>query len=98
MAADAPGLFTAIATKERRKGKIYLDYLRNARGATAIAPYSTRARPGAPVALPVAWDELAGLASAAAFTVPAVLRRLASGAPDPWERINAAAGVLPAHT
>jgi len=57
-AADSPGLFTAVSNKERRKGKIYIDYLRNARGASAIASYSLRARPGFPAAVPIAWEEL----------------------------------------
>ena len=69
MAAEAPGLFTAVSSKERRKGRIYLDYLRNARGATAVAPYSSRARPGAPVATPLAWDELTPKTKPAEFTV-----------------------------
>jgi bifunctional non-homologous end joining protein LigD len=55
--ADPDGL-TAIMSKSRRRGKIFVDYLRNARGATAIASYSTRARAGAPVAMPVTWDDL----------------------------------------
>jgi bifunctional non-homologous end joining protein LigD len=91
----APTRFIATSTIKSREGRIYLDYLRNTRGATAIASYSTRARPGAPVALPVAWDELEGIESAAAFTVPSVLRRLASAAPDPWETLKMSAGALP---
>ena len=50
--------FTATISKERRKGKIFIDYLRNAEGATAIAPYGVRARAGAPVSMPIEWDEL----------------------------------------
>ncbi|CAG1007350.1 Multifunctional non-homologous end joining protein LigD [Phycisphaerales bacterium] len=91
----APRRFVATAGVHSREGRIFIDYLRNARGATAIAPYSTRARPGAPVALPVAWDELAGLESASAFSTAAVVRRLASGSPDPWEAMPSAAGTLP---
>ncbi|WP_227666709.1 hypothetical protein, partial [Klebsiella variicola] len=48
--------YTAAAAKSLRKGKIFIDYLRNGRGATAIAPYSTRARPGAAIAMPVSWQ------------------------------------------
>ena len=58
MARTMPARFTAKMAKPRRKGKIFVDYLRNARGATAVAPYSLRARPGAPIATPLHWDEL----------------------------------------
>lgn len=95
LAKIAPRRFVTTSGVQNREGRIYIDYLRNARGATAIAPYSTRARPGAPVALPVAWDELAGLESAGAFAVPSVMRRLAAAGPDPWDSLPAAAGVLP---
>ncbi len=89
-----PRRFVATPGASNRKGRIFIDYLRNARGATAIAPYSTRARPGAPVALPVAWDELAGLGSAGAFNVPSVLRRFESDH-DPWRSLPDAGGTLP---
>jgi len=55
---ENPGLYVTKMTKAIRKNRIYLDYLRNDRGSTAIAPYSTRARSGAPVALPLEWKEL----------------------------------------
>lgn len=58
MAAANPKLYLTKMTKAERGGRIYLDYLRNERGATAIAPYSSRARKGAPVAMPLAWAEL----------------------------------------
>jgi len=58
MEKDNPGLYLTKMTKAARKGKIYLDYLRNERGATSIAPYSPRARSGVPAALPLQWEEL----------------------------------------
>lgn len=83
-ATAAPNLFTATASKTGRTGKIYIDYLRNSRGATSIAPYSTRARPGAPVAAPLRWDELAALKTPQKYTVRTLARRLASLKADPW--------------
>lgn len=61
--------FVATMSKARRKGRIYIDWLRNQRGSTAIMPYSVRARPGAPVAAPVAWSELDDMPGPAAFTL-----------------------------
>ncbi len=58
LAAEAPEAFTATMSKKLRQGKIFIDYLRNERSATAIAAYSVRARPGAPVAVPLSWDEI----------------------------------------
>ena len=58
MARDTPSLYLTKMTKAARKNKVYLDYLRNERGATSIAPYSPRARSGVPVALPLKWEEL----------------------------------------
>ena len=84
MIADSPGRYTVSSSKRARQGKIYIDYLRNKFGATAIAPYSTRARPTAAVATPVEWDELATLGSAAAFTVTNLPRRLDHQDRDPW--------------
>jgi bifunctional non-homologous end joining protein LigD len=69
LATAQPERFTANLAKVKRKGRIFLDYLRNQRGATAILPYSARAREGAPVAAPITWDELDELQSGARFTV-----------------------------
>jgi bifunctional non-homologous end joining protein LigD len=95
MAADAPELFLAEMSKARRKGKIFIDYLRNGRGATAIAPYSTRARAGAPVAWPVAWRELGKLASAHAVTVETAAGILMKRRADPWAEYFAVKQILP---
>ena len=58
MVAAAPDRFTAALSKAKRGGKIFVDYLRNQRGATAVMPFSVRARPNAPIAVPISWDEL----------------------------------------
>jgi bifunctional non-homologous end joining protein LigD len=66
-----------------RPGKVFIDHFRNGRGATAITPYSLRARDGAPVATPLAWDEFGKTAAGAAWLAPRVLRGLRSQ-PEPW--------------
>jgi bifunctional non-homologous end joining protein LigD len=85
MAADAPGRYTTNISKARRTGRVLLDYLRNGRGATAIEAYSTRARPGAPVAVPVRWEELGPKLTSDRFDIFRLPRRLASLRSDPWE-------------
>jgi bifunctional non-homologous end joining protein LigD len=69
MAQAEPDRFTATMSKAKRKGRIFIDWLRNQRGSTAIMPYSVRARPGAPVAAPVAWSELDTIKKADSFTM-----------------------------
>ncbi|MBU0556847.1 MAG: DNA ligase D [Alphaproteobacteria bacterium] len=64
-----PERFVATMSKAKRKGRIFIDYLRNQRGGTAILPYSARARPGAPVAVPIGWEELEGAKSAQLFSI-----------------------------
>jgi bifunctional non-homologous end joining protein LigD len=83
MAAAEPQRFLSTSTLKLRPKKIFIDYLRNGRGATAVASYSLRARPGAPVAFPLAWSELDQLKRGDAFTlrnVPGLLK----GRRDPW--------------
>ena len=90
LARDEPSAFTANMAKAQRKGKVFVDYLRNVRGANAVGAFSTRARAGAPVSVPVDWDELDRLSGATDFTVAEVpLRVLGFGsgrAADPWAR------------
>lgn len=90
LAREEPQAFTANIAKAQRKGKVFVDYLRNVRGANAVGAFSTRARDGAPVSVPVDWDELDRLSGPADFTVAEVpLRVLAQGsgaAADPWAR------------
>ncbi len=88
LARSEPDRFLATASKRLRNRRIFIDYLRNGRGATAVASYSLRARPGAPVAMPVDWRELGRLQAADAFTLESVPRRLARRRRDPWEGID----------
>lgn len=94
MAADSPDRFVSTIAKSKRRGKILVDYLRNQRGATAVAPYSTRARPGAAVSAPVAWEELAPGLGPAYFTVANMPARLAALKSDPWADFRRAAKPL----
>jgi bifunctional non-homologous end joining protein LigD len=84
-AGQSPQLFTSVMSKAQRRGKIFIDYLRNDRGATAIAPYSTRAKPGAPVSVPLAWNELSPDLRSDHFTLASVPDRLKSLRGDPWK-------------
>lgn len=81
---------TSNMAKSKRRGRIFIDYLRNGRSATAIASYSTRARPGAPVAVPVAWDELTEALRPDRYNVENLRRRLTVLREDPWQGFEAA--------
>lgn len=85
LVAEAPDRYTANPLKRTRTGKIFIDYLRNGRGSSAICNYSPRAKPGAPVAVPLRWDELTKLASGAPYTVKTLPARLARLKANPWE-------------
>lgn len=87
LAAGYPDRYLATASKQKRKGLIFIDYLRNTRGATSICSYSLRARPGAPVATPLHWEALGRLTSAAMYDIKSLPRRLARLKADPWEAI-----------
>src|SRR4051812_33782473 len=84
LVASYPGRFTSNMSKRAPAGRIFIDYLRNSRGATAIAAYSPRARPGAPVATPLSWVEVENGAKPDRFTVATVPERLAKLTSDPW--------------
>ncbi len=77
-----PDRFTPRITKASRRGKIFIDYLRNDEGSTAIAPYSTRARANAPVSMPIRWDELKKDTRFDHFNINTAIRRLKQS--DPW--------------
>ncbi|HEX2136373.1 MAG TPA: non-homologous end-joining DNA ligase [Microvirga sp.] len=95
VAADSPGRYLAKASKAERKGRIFIDYLRNARGATAVAAYSTRARAGAPVSTPLSWDELSEATGADRFTVASLPARLRALDTDPWADFGRLRQTLP---
>ncbi len=88
LARSEPDRFLSTATKSKRNKRIFVDYLRNGRGATAVASYSMRGRAGAPVALPLAWSELSKLDKANAFSIKDVPARLKRRRKDPWEEIG----------
>jgi bifunctional non-homologous end joining protein LigD len=79
-----PDLFIDKMAKDRRSGKIFVDYLRNSETASAVAAFSARARPGATVSTPLAWDELGADDLRTKFDLKSVLRRLAGQKSDPW--------------
>ncbi|HET7306393.1 MAG TPA: DNA ligase D [Gammaproteobacteria bacterium] len=87
---DEPKKLTANMSKARRRGRIFLDYLRNGRGATAIASYSTRAHPHAPVSVPVRWDELSDSIKSDHYRVDNLPQRMAALKADPWDGFEAA--------
>jgi bifunctional non-homologous end joining protein LigD len=88
MAADNPNRYTATLKKSARDRRIFIDYLRNSREATAVAAYSTRARPGATVSTPLSWTELGGQKTPNFFTVLNLPQRLSRLRKDPWQGIE----------
>ena len=92
MAADDPQRYVGKMTKSLRKGKIFIDYFRNSREATSVAPYSTRARPGAAVSAPLSWEQLGRTKGANEFTVLDLKKRFRN---DPWADIGKVRQKLP---
>jgi bifunctional non-homologous end joining protein LigD len=84
IANEDPGSYTAVMSKAKRKGKIFIDYLRNYRGATSVAAYSTRAKLDAPVSVPLRWDELTPALKSDHFTLANLPQRFESLEADPW--------------
>lgn len=91
LAASDPDRLTTHLSKSKRGGKVFVDYLRNGRGSTAIVNYSTRSREGAPVAVPLRWEELGKLEHPGAYDIAGARRRLAALKKDPWEGFEEAA-------
>jgi bifunctional non-homologous end joining protein LigD len=92
MAADSPKLYLAKMTKALRHGKIFIDYFRNTREATSVAAYSTRARAGAPVSMPLSWEALPRTSGANQFTVLNIKKHLSN---DAWAEIGKVRQKLP---
>jgi bifunctional non-homologous end joining protein LigD len=95
MARDSPDRYLAIATKSARRGRIFVDYLRNGRGATAVGPYSPRALPQASVSVPLDWSELSEAIRADHFKIDNLRLRLVNLKRDPWQDIGAIRQKLP---
>jgi bifunctional non-homologous end joining protein LigD len=91
----SPERYLASMSKAKRKGKVFIDYLRNGRGQTFVAPYSTRARAGAGIAMPVAWDELSAKFNPEAFNVRSAEKYLAMRKNDPFVSLLVAKQQLP---
>jgi bifunctional non-homologous end joining protein LigD len=89
IARDAPGEYLTNMSKSKRAGKIFIDYLRNGRGATAVAAYSTRARTGAPVSVPIRWEELTEKLRPDGFNMRNLRQRLKALRKDPWRDFEA---------
>ena len=96
MASDAPDRYLTKASKAERVGRIFIDYLRNDPTSTAVGPYSTRSRPGAPVATPIEWSEVTETLNPTEFNLETVPERLRKLQQDPWADINRVTQRLPA--
>ena len=94
LAEEHPENYTTALNKQKRKGRIFLDYLRNAYGQTSVPPYAVRTKENAPVAVPLKWDELTKLESAHAYTIKNLFRRLGQ-TKDPWHDFYQNATALP---
>lgn len=95
MTALEPDEFVSVAGEKNREGRIFIDWLRNGRGATSVASYSLRARPAAGVAMPLAWASLARLRSADAYTLESAVRAITRRAADPWQEMTRIRQSLP---
>ena len=95
MAADSPERYLTKISKAERSGRIFIDYLRNDPTSTAVGPYSTRSRPGAPVATPLEWEEVGSGLDPRAFNVETVPERIRTLKRDPWSEMDLVRQRLP---
>ena len=96
MSSAHPLTYLATASKAKREGRIFIDWLRNARGATSVASWSLRARAGAPTAMPITWNELARARDPAQFDLATAQKRAKTLSKDPWEGFDRLRQTLPA--
>ncbi len=97
LVARAPERYIATASKAAREGLIFIDWLRNTRGATSVASWSLRAKAGATVAMPLTWEELGRVRQAGAFDLHKAIRRSRNLKRDPWHAMHRARQTLPEH-
>lgn len=95
LAAHAPRTYLATASKAQRKGRIFIDWLRNTRGATSVTGWSLRARDGAPVAMPLSWKELSRVTGPSAYNIATARKRATSLKRDPWAELQLCEQSLP---
>lgn len=95
LSQEQPQKYLPMLSKAERRGRILIDWLRNGMGATAAASYSPRARPGAPVATPLAWNEVTAKLDSSAFAVRTIPQRLQRLHTPPWDKFNESARPLP---
>ncbi|WP_262265884.1 DNA ligase D [Microvirga yunnanensis] len=95
MTKASPALYTDTMAKRARAGRIFIDYLRNGRGATAVAAYSTRARAGAPVSTPLTWEELSAIRSGNQYRIGNLAARLSHFPDEPWANFGNVNQVIP---
>ncbi len=95
MATQEPGTYVATMSKARRKGRIFIDWLRNGRGSTSVCNWSLRARRGATVAMPVRWEDLGRIERPDAYDLGKALRRAKALKEDPWTGFHALEQALP---
>ena len=88
MVTSSPLTYVATASKTKRKGRIFIDWLRNARGATSVASWSLRARPGAPVVMPLRWEDLSATTSSSMYDLNSARQRAARLRRDPWQGLD----------
>ena len=95
LSTASPHRYLTRQSKAERRGRIYIDYLRNDPTSTAVAPYSTRSREGAPVSVPLRWEEVVSTLDPASFTVRTVPARVAGLKADPWAELAGVKQRLP---